>query len=130
MPFFIKSGNEGSSLKTILIFRIVLAVFTIGITLTLFSLGVSLWQTRTLMQSMLKTNADSIKEKVEFMMHGVEVDAKMYASLFQKLFNSGGDQKKDLLLFVMENLKSNKDYFMGIQKNYIIFGNIYNSITN
>ena len=110
MPFFIKSGNEGSSLKTILIFRIVLAVFTIGITLTLFSLGVSLWQTRTLMQSMLKTNADSIKEKVESMMHGVEVDAKMYASLFQKLFNTDGNQKKDLLLFVMENLKSKKDY--------------------
>ena len=110
MPFFIKSGNEGSSLKTVLIFRTVLAVFTIGITLTLFSLGVTLWQTRTLMQSMLKTNADSIKEKIEFMMHGVEVDAKMYASLFQKLFIAGGDQKKDLLLFVMENLKSNKDY--------------------
>jgi hypothetical protein len=110
MPFFIKSGNEGSSLKTILIFRIVLAVFTIGITLTLFSLGASLWQTRTLMQSMLKTNADSIKEKVESMMHGVEVDAKMYASLFQKLFNTDGNHKKDLLLFVMENLKSNKDY--------------------
>ncbi|MEN9672819.1 MAG: hypothetical protein RL553_1084 [Planctomycetota bacterium] len=110
MPFFIKSGNEGTSLKTVLIFRIVLAVFTIGITLTLFSLGVTLWQTRALMQSMLKTNADSIKEKVEFIMHGVEVDAKMYASLFQKLFNTGGDQKKDLLLFVMENLKSNKDY--------------------
>ena len=110
MPFFIKSGNEGTSLKTVLIFRIVLAVFTIGITLTLFSLGVTLWQTRALMQSMLKTNADSIKEKVEFIMHGVEVDAKMYVSLFQKLFNTGGDQKKDLLLFVMENLKSNKDY--------------------
>ena len=110
MPFFIKSGNEGSSLKTVLIFRTVLAVFTIGITLTLFSLGVTLWQTRALIQSVLKTNADSIKEKIEFMMHGVEVDAKMYASLFQKLFNAGGDQKKDLLLFVMENLKSNKDY--------------------
>ncbi|MCY2971645.1 MAG: adenylate/guanylate cyclase domain-containing protein [Planctomycetota bacterium] len=110
MSFFIKSGNEGSSLKTVLIFRIVLAVFTIGITLTLFSLGVTLWQTRALIQSVLKTNADSIKEKIEFMMHGVEVDAKMYASLFQKLFNAGGDQKKDLLLFVMENLKSNKEY--------------------
>ena len=110
MSFFIKSGNEGSSLKTVLIFRTVLAVFTIGITLTLFSLGVTLWQTRALIQSVLKTNADSIKEKIEFMMHGVEVDAKMYASLFQKLFIAGGDQKKDLLLFVMENLKSNKDY--------------------
>jgi len=110
MPFFIKSGNEGSSLKTVMIFRIVIAVFTIGITLTLFSLGVSLWQTRALMQSMLKTNADSIKEKIEFMMHGVEVDARMYASLFQKLFNNGGDKKNDLLLFIMENLKSNKDY--------------------
>ena len=110
MPFFIKSGNEGSSLNTVLIFRIVLAVFIIGITLTLFSLGVSFWQARALMQSMLKTNADNIKEKVEFVMHGVEVDAKMYASLFQKLFNNGVDQKKDLLLFVMENLKSNKDY--------------------
>ena len=94
MPFFIKSGNEGSSLKTVLIFRIVLAVFIIGITLTLFSLGVSLWQARALMQSMLKTNADNIKEKVEFVMHGVEVDAKMYASLFQKLFDNDGDPKK------------------------------------
>jgi len=110
MPFFVKSGNEGSSLKTVMIFRIVIAVFTIGITLTMFSLGVSLWQTRALMQSMLKTNADSIKEKIEFMMHGVEVDAKMYASLFQKLFNNDGGQKNDLLLFIMENLKSNKDY--------------------
>ena len=110
MSFFIKSGNEGSSLKTVLIFRIVLAVFTIGITLTLFSLGVTLWQTRALIQSVLKMNADSIKEKVESMMHGVEVDAKMYASLFQKLFNTDGNQKKDLILFVMENLKSNKDY--------------------
>ncbi len=55
MPFFIKSGNEGSSLKTVLIFRTVLAVFTIGITLTLFSLGVTLWQTRALIQSVLKT---------------------------------------------------------------------------
>ena len=94
MPFFIKSGNEGTSLKTVLIFRIIVAVFTIGITLTLFSLGVTLWQTRALMQSMLKTNADNIKEKIEFMMHGVEVDGQMYASLFQKLFNNGGDQKK------------------------------------
>ena len=42
MPFFVKSGNEGSSLKTVLIFRIVIAVFAIGITLTLFSLGASL----------------------------------------------------------------------------------------
>ena len=109
MPFFIKSGNEGSSLKTVLIFRIVLAVFTIGITLTLFSLGVTLWQTRALIQSVLKMNAESIKEKVEFMMHGVEVDAQMYASLFQKTFNDE-DKKKGLVLFVMENLKSNKNY--------------------
>jgi adenylate cyclase len=110
MPFFIKSGNEGSSIKTVLIFRIVLAVLTIGITLTLFSLGVSLWQTRNLMQSMLKMNADSIKEKIGFMMQGVEVDAQMYASLFQKTFSNDEAQKKDMLLFVMENLKSNKDY--------------------
>ena len=61
------------------------------------------------MQSMLKMNADSIKEKVEFMMNGVEVDAKMYASLFQKTFNDE-DKKKGLVLFVMENLKSNKNY--------------------
>ena len=110
MPFFIKSGNEGSSLKTLLIFRVVLAVLTIGVTLTLFSLGVSLWQTRDLMQSMLKMNADSIKEKVGFMMQGVEVDAQMYASLFQKTFSNDEAQKKDLLIFIMENLKSNKDY--------------------
>ena len=62
------------------------------------------------MQSMLKNNADSIKEKVEFMMNGVEVDAQMYASLFQKTFINDEDKKKDLLLFVMENLKSKKDY--------------------
>ena len=110
MPFFIKSGNEGTSLKTVLIFRIILAVFTIGITLTLFSLGVTLLQTRALIQSVLKMNAESIKEKVEFMMHGVEVDAQMYASLFQKTFSNNEEQKKGLLLFVMENLKSNKDY--------------------
>ena len=63
-----------------------------------------------MMQSMLKMNADSIKEKVEFMMNGVEVDAQMYASLFQKTFINDENKKKDLLLFVMENLKSKKDY--------------------
>ena len=99
MPFFIKSGNEGSSLKTLLIFRVVLAVLTIGVTLTLFSLGVSLWQTRDLMQSMLKMNADSIKEKVGFMMQGVEVDAQMYASLFQKTFSNDEAQKKRFAYF-------------------------------
>ena len=89
--------------------RTILTVFVIGVTLTLFFLGISLWQTRALMQSMLKMNADSIKEKVEFMMNGVEVDAEMYASLFQKTFNDEG-KKKELILFVMENLKSKKNY--------------------
>ncbi len=110
MAFFIKSSDEGTSIKTVLIFRIVIAVFIIGITLTLFSLSVTLWQTKVLIQTMLKINADSIKEKIEFMMNGVEVDAMMYAALFQKTFTNDDEQKKSLLLFVMENLKSNKDY--------------------
>ena len=110
MPFFIKSGDEGTSIKTVLIFRIIVAVFIIGITLTLFSLTVTLWQTKVLIQTMLKINADSIREKVEFMMNGVEVDAQMYASLFQKTFSNDAEKNKALLLFVMENLKSKKDY--------------------
>ena len=84
MPFFIKSGNEGSSLKTVLIFRIVLAVFIIGITLTLFSLGVSLWQARALMQSMLKTNADNIKEKVDFKSIRLKNSIKDIIKIIQK----------------------------------------------
>jgi len=110
MPFFIKSGDDGTSLKTAMIFRIVLAVFIIGILMTSFSLGVTLWQTKALIRTMVKINADSIKEKVEFMMNEVEVDAKIYGSIFEKTLINVDDQKNVQLSFVLENLKSSKDY--------------------
>ena len=83
MGFFIKPKNAAISLKTAIVSRVVFTVFVIGSTLTIVSLFMMIWQTNNLIQILLKNNAENIKEKVVTLMNGVEVDARMYASLFE-----------------------------------------------
>lgn len=110
MGFFIKPKNAAISLKTAIVSRVVFTVFVIGSTLTIVSLFMMIWQTNNLIQILLKNNAENIKEKVVTLMNGVEVDARMYASLFEGVDFSDEEKIKSNLLFITANIKSNKDY--------------------
>ena len=110
MGFFIKPSSSAISLKTAIVSRVVLTVFVIGGTLTLVSLFMMVLQTKNLIQTLLKNNAEIIKEKVLTLMHGVEVDAKVYASLFDNYDFSDEEKLKSNLAFVTANIKANKDY--------------------